>query len=90
MRPENRMMQEYLKAHGIHARARYEWRGSLKGTWRLYNYNQRWSMALAAELEALGFRDFDGKRFNQCSGNGGEFSVFVRGHQEMISGVTPP
>lgn len=90
MRPENARMVEYLRAHGITARAKYQWAGSLKKTWRLLNLNQSWSLELGRELEALGFLDFNGKSFTLYSGNAGYFSIFARGHLEMISGVTPP
>jgi len=80
MREENKAMQEWLKSQGINCRVKYIWDGSLKHTWRLYNPNQRWNDNLRQRLTDLGFKDFDNKLLNEHSGNGGFFSVFVRGN----------
>ncbi len=86
MRPENQRMTEFLRGHGIHCRVHFETKGSMKWTWRLYNPNVKWTMDLAHKLESLGFKDFDNRPFNQFSGNGGSFSVSVRGHNELVEG----
>ena len=90
MRDENQRMQQWLKAHGIDARVKYISTGSLKGTWRLYNPAVQWSEELGDKLTRLGFSGFDGRPFHRFSGNGGVFSVFVRGHKEMLddNGIT--
>ena len=86
MREENTRMQEYLAKHGIHAKVKYIWNGSLKGCWRLYNPSIKWNPELESKLTALGFKGFDGKPLDKYSGNGGLFSVFVRGHKELLEG----
>ena len=78
MRPENKQMQIFLKQNGIDAIPKYINKGSLRGTWRLYNYKTKWSITLANKLNNLGFRDFDGKPLARFSGNGGIFQVFIR------------
>lgn len=78
MRPENLRMKEFLKSQGIECQPKYMWAGSLRGTWRLYNPNVRWSAELAAKLNALGFTTSWNEPLNAHSGNGGMFSVFVR------------
>jgi predicted nucleic-acid-binding protein len=83
MRPENRRMHQFLKENEIKANVKYISKGSLKNTWRLYNKGQKWSQELIDSLTALNFTDFDGSPLNLYSGNGGIFSVFVRGHYEL-------
>ena len=90
MRPENKRMQALLRQHGIKARAKYLWHGSLRGCWRLYAKGVAWTDALRRKLSALDFLDFDHSPLSEFSGNGGDFSVCVRGHKEMIEGLTPP
>lgn len=90
LRDENQRMQDFLAQHGIRGvKAKYIWTGSLKRTWRLSNHSTRWTQEWADKLNALGFRDFDGEPLDQFSGNGGLFSVFARGHNEFVEGVTP-
>jgi hypothetical protein len=84
IRPENQRMQDFLTSNGIDARAKYLAAGSLKRAWRLYNSETKWTQQLADKLNALGFSDFDGKKLGEFSGNGGMFSVFVRGHGEFL------
>lgn len=101
MRIENKRMQEFLKGHGISAVPKYIKNGSLGGTWRLYgiedkkaiggyglNKYQKWTPELAAKLTLLGFRGLHGQ-LGLYDGNGGVFSVFVRGHNEFLEGVKP-
>jgi hypothetical protein len=83
MREENKAMQNYLKYHGIECRVKYIWNGSIKHTWRLYNPEIRWTDELAQQLNDLGFRDFDYKPLGKYSGNGGVFSVCVRGNYSL-------
>lgn len=78
MRPENKTMKSYLEENGIEARVKYIRKGSLKGCWRLYNPDLRWTSELIKKLGELGFRDFDGRPLGQFSGNGGVFSVNAR------------
>jgi len=77
-------MQDWLQAHGIKARVKYMAAGSLKGTWRLYDGATLWDDALASRLNGLGFVSYDNKPLSTYSGNGGRFSVFVRGHSELL------
>lgn len=88
-RPENVRMQEFLASHGIAAKAKYLFAGSMRGTWQLYNGQIQWTMELAEKLNALGFLDYDGKPLGQFSGNGGYFSVSVRGHDELLHAYQP-
>ena len=78
MLKHNREMQSFLRSHQIEAIPKRIDKGSLRGTWRLYNFNIKWSLELAKKLNDLGFTDFDGKPLGQFSGNGGVFQVFVR------------
>ncbi len=91
MRPENKRMTEFLRQHGIEAKVRYIFTGSLKHRWSLYNPNIRWTIELAEKLEALGFAKFhrcmiDGKEVS-FEGNGGVLSICARGHNEFLEGV---
>ncbi len=96
MREENKRMQTFLKANGIDAVPKYLFKGSLKGSWRLYgtkNGNthdlkdyQKWTPELAQRLTDLGFRGLFGP-LDQNDGNGGVFSIFVRGHNEFLKEV---
>jgi len=84
MRPENKRMQEYLRQNGIEATPKYIATGSLKQTWRMYDLKQNWTLELANKLNNLGFAGIDDKLLGKYSGNGGLFSVFVRGHSELL------
>jgi len=84
LRPENQKMQDFLTANGIDARVKYIAQGSMKGTWRLQNPVMSWTPELQSKLTNLGFVDFNGQPLNEYSGNGGRFSVFVRGHDELL------
>jgi hypothetical protein len=86
MRIENKRMMVFLKFHGIRAKARYEREGSMRGTWSLYDQETAWEPTLTAKLTELGFTDFQGKPLSWYSGNGGRFSVSVRGHNELLLG----
>jgi len=95
MREENRRMKAFLKANGIDAEPKFIYTGSLKGTWRLYGKNgpsgyQQWTPELSEKLNALNFWNAHGKPLGRFDGNGGVFSVFVRGHKEFIKGVPVP
>lgn len=83
MLKENSDMQKFLSGHGIECRVKRIHKGSLKGTWRLYNPDVAWTGTLGTQLMDLGFTDYNGMPFNVYSGNGGRFSVFVRGHDEL-------
>lgn len=87
MRKENKSMIAFLKRHRIPARVKYIWDGSLRGTWRLYNPDITWygNKELQEKLTSLGFKDFDGKELNDFSGNGGVFSVFVKGNDTFVN-----
>ncbi len=85
MRIENTRMKEFLASHGIKATPRYLHKGSMKGTWGLYDRGTKWTPELTEQLNALGFVDYDHTPLDQYSGNGGLFQVFVRGHNEMLA-----
>jgi hypothetical protein len=84
MRPENKRMKEFLASNGIFANVKYIATGSLKRTWRLFNTNTQWTEDLAVKLNLLSFINYDNKPLGKYSGNGGRFSVFVRGHDEFL------
>jgi hypothetical protein len=84
MRPENKRMQEFLRRAGINCTPKYLATGSLKHTWRLYGKAQWWTGELCNALTELGFLDYNNQPLHQFSGNGGVFSVFVRGHYELL------
>lgn len=96
MRPENKRMRDFLLANGIDAIPKWISTGSLKRSWRLYGKNgkntpenrladyQLWTLELAAKLTTLGFRGLHGP-LGRWDGNGGVFSVFVRGHEELVN-----
>jgi len=97
LRAENQRMKKFLAEHGINAVPQYIHTGSLKGCWRLYGLeqdgyghwiHQKWfgNYELQDKLKNLGFTDFDRTPLNDFSGNGGVFSVFVRGHDELLEG----
>ena len=83
MRIENKRMQAFLLAHGIEAKVKYIPDGSLKHTWRLYDPTQKWDDSLRERLTNLGFSGLHGQ-LSEFEGNGGVFSVFVRGHYELL------
>ena len=97
MRPENKRMKEFLMANGF-ARVipKYIATGSLKRCWRLtgiqdnnkigWEKYQRWTIDIAKRLNDLEFMNFTGKPLDIYDGNGGMFSVFVRGHYELLTG----
>lgn len=82
--PHNARMRAFLEQHNIQATPKYLFDGSLKGSWRLYNPDLKWSEELADSLNAIGFTDLWGKPLGRYSGNGGMFSVFARGHNELL------
>ena len=84
LRPENSAMQDFLRQNGVDARVKYISSGSMRGTWRLQNPVMSWTPELQAKLTGLGFVDFNGEPLGPNSGNGGRFSVFVRGHDELL------
>jgi len=91
MRPENKRMRKFLADNGIEATPRRIHAGSLKGCWRIYNASVKWTAELADKINALGFKDLNGKPLSWVSGNGGVFSIFVRGHDAMASrGMSEP
>ena len=83
MRPENLKMLAFLRAHYISATPKWIATGSMRGCWRMSNAKSPWTPELVAKLTALGFRDFQGQPLGPFSGNGGRFSVMVRGHEEL-------
>ena len=87
MRPENMRMKKFLEDHGIKCIPKYLKEGSMRGCWRLYG-DGRWTPELVQRLTGLGFVDFDRSPLDEFSGNGGYFSVFVRGHDELVSDKT--
>jgi hypothetical protein len=85
MRLENKRMQAFLAQAGIKARAMRIHDGSCKQTWRIYNADAKWSQGLADKMNSLGFRWIDSRPLDRNMGNGGIFSVCVRGHDELAS-----
>ena len=85
MRPENKRMQDFLRLHGIEARVKYMSKGSIRGCWRLYHPQSRWTQEIEGTLTSLGFVNLHGQPLGPYSGNGGMFSVLVRGHNELLS-----
>ena len=84
MRSENKRMKAYLAANGVKATPKWIAKGSMKHVWRLWD-RRPWTKELAQQLNALGFRNWDGGPLGEFSGNGGSFCVFVRGHEEFLS-----
>jgi len=95
MRPENKRMRQFLLDNGIDAIPKWISTGSLKKSWRLYGKTglktgdmkkdyQLWTPELAEKLTALGFHGLRGPLDPRFEGNGGLFSVFVRGHEELL------
>lgn len=80
MRIENQKMKTFLSQNGIKAVPKYQFTGSLRGRWRLYQTGIKWwdNVELQNKLNELGFTDFDGKPLNKFSGNGGMFSIFAK------------
>jgi 2-phospho-L-lactate transferase/gluconeogenesis factor (CofD/UPF0052 family) len=80
MRIENKNMQAFLNENGVTARVKYLDKGSLKGTWRLYEPKTDWynNTGLINRLTALGFTNYDGEPLTKFSGNGGTFQIFAR------------
>ena len=99
MKLENKQMRSFLKSNGIDAMPMYIKDGSLKGSWRLYGLKgknsdgspiyQNWvdNYELQNKLNELGFTDLWGKPLSNSSGNGGVFSIFVRGHNELLEPI---
>lgn len=87
MLPHNQRMKDFLASHGIRCTPKWIPDGSLKRSWRLNQKGQKWTLELAAKLNALGFTDLNHKPLGQYSGNGGMFQVFVRGHEELLEGA---
>lgn len=85
MRPENERMRAFLASNDINCTPKYMATGIMKRTWRLYSNGARWTNELAGKLNALGFVGYDNNPLNEFSGNGGLFSVFVRGHYDPCS-----
>ena len=83
MRPENQRMKDFLRGHGIDAMPKRFYDGSVKHSWRLYNLKTEWTPELWEKLTDLGFTNLWLKPLGQYDGNGGVFSVFVRGHDEL-------
>jgi hypothetical protein len=88
-RPENVRMQNFLSQNGITAKAKYLGEGSMRGCWRLYWPDVPWTQELADCLNELGFTSAHHEPLDQFSGNGGSFSVCVRGHDELLAEIAP-
>ena len=83
-KPENIRMEAFLLHHGIKATAKWRAKGSYKFHWHLYNGIEKWTPELTAKLNALGFTDYYREPLGLYHGNGGTFSVHVRGHSEFL------
>jgi len=84
LRPENQRMKDFLAANGIEAKPKWLPDGSLKRRWMLFNRELQYTEQLWEKLNALGFRDYDGKPLNKYSSNGSCLSVCVMGHDELV------
>ena len=85
MRPENRRMLRFLCDHGAGvSKVKYIAVGSLKGCWSIGEPGLCWTEARAEVFNRLGFTGFDGRPLDKFSGNGGLFSIFIRGHDELL------
>ena len=73
MLPENMRMKRWLESKGIKAIPKWIKAGSLKRTWRLWNYDIKWSQELADKLNSLGFTNHLHKPLGEFDGNGGMF-----------------
>ena len=101
MRPENKRMQAFLRNNGIEAVPMYIKDGSLRNSWRLYGLEGKtpegapiwvkwWdNIELQDKLNSLGFTDLWGNSLSNSTGNGGDFSIFVRGHNELLTEEPP-
>jgi hypothetical protein len=78
-------MQEFLARNGIKATAKRFHDGSMRNTWRLYDHATKWTIELADKLNSLGFTWIDGRPLEQSMGNGGVFSISVRGLDDLAS-----
>lgn len=88
MTTANKNMKLWLAANGIFCTPKYIATGSMKRTWRLDDYKLNkakpdgigwWgNKDLQKKLTDLGFVDYDGDVLDDYSGNGGDFSVFVK------------
>lgn len=87
LRPENARLLAFLAPHFPEIndlRVKRIRDGSLKGSWRVYAPNVRWSEAYAQKFIDLGFLNLWGDPDLKHAGNGGLFSIFVRGHNELV------
>lgn len=87
MRAQNRRMIDFLATNGIKVKARYLDKGSMKGTWNIWNSVDEWSDGLKKQFTELGFSDWDGEALRSFSSNGpvgSGFFICVRGHNELV------
>lgn len=86
-------MKEFLTRHGMEdVTPKYFWRGSMRGCWRFWSRKVIWDEQLRIKLTDLGFVGHDGKPLTQYANNGGigqPLSLFVRGKDTFVAGVTP-
>jgi len=80
MKAHNEQMKALLKANGIDARVKLIEKGSLKGSWRIYNPDIQWygNTELHNKLSSMGFKGYFGGELGNFEGNGGVFMVFLR------------
>lgn len=90
-RLENKRMEAFISDILPGAAVKFTWSGSIKGCWRVYKSNAKWTEELIAAFTEKGFSDFDGQPLRAYSNNGVSWvSVWLRGHYELLDGVTPP
>lgn len=85
LRPENQRLLAFLQPHfpGLDLRVKRILDGSLKRSWRVYCPDVLWTEELGRKFVELGFTDLWGGRDLKFAGNGGQFCIFVRGHDEL-------
>ena len=85
LRPENQRLLAFLQPPfpGLDLRVKRIREGSLRGSWRIYVPGVKWSEELGQKFLDLGFLNLWGDPDLKHVGNGGLFSVFLRGHNEL-------
>ena len=74
----NKNMKKFMLKNRIKTTSiRYNFAGSMKGTWNIYGRSQKWTPELIKKFTDLKFTDFDGRPLSKYSGNGDSFSISV-------------
>jgi len=78
MLAHNREMKIFLESHGLKLMPKRFDTGSMRGTWRLYNLNLKYTPEIQEKLTGLGFTDWDGSSLDRHSSNGDIVSLCVQ------------